>query len=95
MVSKLLRHMKNYSSDITDSQWVLLQVILRDNRKRKYSLRDILNCCNLLLNRPFFFNSGDVCVGAFFRNSFIPSSGTSNLESLGLPPVISVFYHHL
>jgi len=46
MISKLLRHMKNYSSDITDSQWMLLKGVLRDNRKRKHSLRDIQ--CHLL-----------------------------------------------
>ena len=35
--------MKNYPSNITDSQWMLLQGILIDNRKRKHSLRDIFN----------------------------------------------------
>jgi len=49
MVSKLLRHMKHYSSDITDSQWMLLQGILRDSRKRKHSLRDIFNAIFYLL----------------------------------------------
>ena len=49
MVSKLLRHMKNYSSDITDSQWILLSGILSDNRKRKYPLRDIFNAIYYLL----------------------------------------------
>lgn len=33
--------MKHHSSDITDSQWMLLKGILSDNRKRKHSLRDI------------------------------------------------------
>ena len=41
--------MKHYSSDITDSQWVLLQGILRDIRKRKHSLRDIFNAIFYLL----------------------------------------------
>ena len=49
MVSKLLRHMKNYSSNITDSQWMLLQGVLRDNRKRKHSLRYIFNAIFYLL----------------------------------------------
>ena len=49
MVSKLLRHMKHYSSDITDSQWILLEGILSDNRKRKHSLRDIFNAIFYLL----------------------------------------------
>jgi len=35
--------MKHYSSNITDSQWMLLQAILKDVRKRKHSLRDIFN----------------------------------------------------
>ena len=38
---KLLRLMKHYPTDITDSQWMLLQGILNNNRKRKHSLRDI------------------------------------------------------
>ena len=41
--------MKHYSSNITDSQWMLLQGILIDNRKRKYSLRDIFNAIFYLL----------------------------------------------
>jgi putative transposase len=49
MVYKLLRHMKYYSSDNTDSQWMLLQGILRDKRKRKRSLRDIFNAIFYLL----------------------------------------------
>lgn len=32
-----------YSSDLTDSQWEIIKDILDDQRKRKYSLRDILN----------------------------------------------------
>jgi len=49
MVYKLLRHMKHYSSDITDSQWMLLQGILRDSRKREHSLGDIFNAIFYLL----------------------------------------------
>jgi len=41
--------MKHYSSDITDSQWILLEGILSDNRKRKHSLRDIFNAIFYLL----------------------------------------------
>ena len=33
--------MKHYSTNLTDSQWVLLSGILSDKRKRKHSLRDI------------------------------------------------------
>lgn len=32
-----------YSTDMTDSQWEVMQDILNDQRKRKYSLRQILN----------------------------------------------------
>ena len=32
-----------YSTDLTDSQWEVIQDILNDQRKRKYSLRSILN----------------------------------------------------
>jgi putative transposase len=41
--------MKQYSSDITDSRWMLLQGILKDNRKRKHSLQDIFNAIFYLL----------------------------------------------
>lgn len=32
-----------YSTDLTDSQWEVMEDILKDKRKRKYSLREILN----------------------------------------------------
>ena len=32
-----------YSTDLTDSQWEVMEDILNDKRKRKYSLREILN----------------------------------------------------
>ncbi|MCG8408906.1 MAG: IS5 family transposase [Phycisphaerales bacterium] len=32
-----------YSTDLTDSQWEVMEDILNDKRKRKYSLRDIIN----------------------------------------------------
>jgi len=35
--------MKQYSTDLTDSQWRLLEGILNDNRNRKHSLREIFN----------------------------------------------------
>jgi putative transposase len=41
--------MKHYSTNLTDSQWVLLSGILSDNRKRKHSLRDIFNAIVYLL----------------------------------------------
>jgi transposase len=41
--------MKHYSTDLTDSQWMLLRDILMDNRKRKHSLRDIFNAIFYLL----------------------------------------------
>ena len=41
--------MKHYSSNITDSQWMLLQGFLKDVRKRKHSLRDIFNAIFYLL----------------------------------------------
>jgi len=41
--------MKHYSTNLSDSQWMLLSGILRDNRKRKHSLRDIFNAIFYLL----------------------------------------------
>jgi len=41
--------MKHYLSDISDSQLMLLDGILSDNRKRKHSLRDIFNAIFYLL----------------------------------------------
>ncbi len=35
--------MNRYPTDLSDSQWLLLEGILNDNRKRKHSLRDIFN----------------------------------------------------
>ena len=35
--------MKNYSSDLTESQWITILRIIEDKRKRKYSLREIFN----------------------------------------------------
>ena len=34
---------KSYPSDLTDPQWAIIQEILQDTRKRKHSLRDILD----------------------------------------------------
>lgn len=34
---------KSYPSNLTDPQWAIIQEILQDTRKRKHSLRDILN----------------------------------------------------
>jgi len=41
--------MKHYSTNLSDSQWMLLSGILSDNRKRKHSLRDIFNAIFYLL----------------------------------------------
>jgi putative transposase len=41
--------MKHYSTNLSDSQWMLLSGILNDNRKRKHSLRDIFNAIFYLL----------------------------------------------
>jgi len=41
--------MKHYSTNLSDSQWVLLSGILNDYRKRKHSLRDIFNAIFYLL----------------------------------------------
>ncbi len=38
-----------YSTDLTDSQWEVIQDILNDQRKRKYSLRQILNAIFYLM----------------------------------------------
>src|SRR5687768_11667279 len=35
--------MKIYPTDLTDSQWELIQKIIPDTRRRKYSLRLIIN----------------------------------------------------
>lgn len=41
--------MKHYSTNLSDSQWMLLKGILSDNRKRKHSLREIFNAIFYLL----------------------------------------------
>ena len=41
--------MKHYSTNLSDSQWMLLSGILNDNRNRKHSLRDIFNAIFYLL----------------------------------------------
>ena len=41
--------MKHYSTNLSDSQWILLSGILNDYRKRKHSLRDIFNAIFYLL----------------------------------------------
>ena len=41
--------MKHYSTNLTDSQWMLISDILNDNRKRKHSLRDIFNAIFYML----------------------------------------------
>jgi putative transposase len=49
MEIKHIKHMYSYSTNLTDSQWLLLEGILDDDRKRKHSLRDILNASFYLL----------------------------------------------
>jgi len=61
MVSKLLRHMKHYSSDITDNQWMLLQGILRDSRERKHSLWNIFNAI-------FYISGSNGCTETIFKS---------------------------
>lgn len=41
--------MRNYSTDLTDSQWNAILSILQDYRKRKHSLREIFNAIFYLL----------------------------------------------
>ena len=41
--------MKHYSTNLADSQWMLISDILNDNRKRKHSLRDIFNAIFYML----------------------------------------------
>lgn len=41
--------MKHYSTNLSDNQWMLLNGILNDNRRRKHSLRDIFNAIFYLL----------------------------------------------
>jgi putative transposase len=41
--------MKHYSTNLSDSQWMLLSGIINDHRKRKHSLRDIFNAIFYLL----------------------------------------------
>ena len=36
-------HMTRYPTNLTDSQWCLLDGILQDDRKRKHPLRDLLH----------------------------------------------------
>lgn len=42
-------YMKQYPTNLTDSQWRLLDGILKDDRKRKHSIHDILNAFLYLL----------------------------------------------
>jgi transposase len=49
MDTKHIKLMKEYSTNLTDSQWNLLESVLSDKRKRKHSLRDILNALFYLL----------------------------------------------
>ena len=49
MVVRLLNAMKRYTTDLTDSQWKIILSILKDNRKRKHSLREIMNAIFYLL----------------------------------------------
>jgi len=41
--------MNHYPTNLSDSQWLILEGILSDNRKRKHSLRDIFNAIFYLL----------------------------------------------
>ena len=41
--------MKTYPSNLTDSQWKAILAILKDKRKRKYSLREIFDALFYLL----------------------------------------------
>lgn len=49
MDTKHIKLMKKYSTNLTDSQWNLLESVLSDKRKRKHSLRDILDALFYLL----------------------------------------------
>ncbi len=49
MSTNNIKKMKSYPTDITDSQWKTILSILRDKRKRKYSLRDIFDAIFYLL----------------------------------------------
>ena len=40
--------MKNYPSDLTDSQWQFIENILNDSRKRTHCLRGIWNSFTVL-----------------------------------------------
>ncbi len=35
--------MKNYPTNLTENQWQFIKKIIDDNRKRKHSLKDILD----------------------------------------------------
>lgn len=41
--------MNHYSTNLSDSQWMLLEGVLKDKRKRKHSFRDIFNAIFYLL----------------------------------------------
>jgi putative transposase len=41
--------MQNYQTNLTESQWQIIENILNDNRKRKHKLRDIYNAIFYLL----------------------------------------------
>ena len=38
-----MKRSKRYSSDVTDSQWEVIKLLLNSKRKRKYDLREIVN----------------------------------------------------
>jgi len=43
--------MKTYSSNLTDSQWNIVDDLLQDKRPRKYAIRDIFDGIFYLLKR--------------------------------------------
>jgi len=43
MDTKHIKSLKKYSTNLTDSQWNLLEGVLSNKRKRKHPLRDILD----------------------------------------------------
>jgi len=64
--------MKHYSTDLTDSQYMLLSDILMDNRKRKHSLCDISMQSFICLKQDA---NGVRCQAVFpFGNRFITIS---------------------
>ncbi len=42
-ITKIIKVMRHYPSDLTNSQWQVIKNLVDDGRKRKYSMLDVMN----------------------------------------------------